>query len=153
MFQKKPSKRCVKTGKTLFDPQHTKKEGNIMRNNIQNLKTGFDFIENNENKFYLTGSRFFGLEKYNSDFDFAVQYSEKLYQDLEDYGFRWIITAEYRDKSLVCIFQFGNVQIQLRKDIEHFLRAQNLATKLPRSKIQNLIDYDWDFLFDLTKES
>ncbi len=143
----------MKTGKTLFDPQHTKKEGKTMRNNIQNLKTGFDFIENNENKFYLTGSRFFGLERYNSDFDFAVQYSEKLYQDLGDYGFRGITTAEYKDKSLVGIFQFGNVQIQLRKDIEHFLRAQNLATKLPGSRIQNLAYYDWDFLFDLTKES
>ena len=79
---------------------------------LVNCKKDFTW---NEQKFYLTGSKYFGGETDTSDKDFFVSYSPELKQTLLSLGFIEIYapdsdtnsTSDYNDFTLECVLRGG----------------------------------------------
>jgi hypothetical protein len=76
--------------------------------------------------FYLTGSRFFGTAKKDSDWDFFAQDSHSLVQVLIQLGFKVIALSDYKDKNSALILKMDDVHVQLVKDSALKDRAQKI---------------------------
>lgn len=111
------------------------------------LKTGFDFIANSEQPFFLTGSRYFGTQRTNSDFDFVTKNTPEIVLALREYGFTRISYGRNTDSQLISVWEYGNVQIQLRPHICAFLRAQELINKLPANAKTDINSEMWKYAF------
>jgi len=92
-------------------------------------------IQESEYDFQLTGSRFFGTEKENSDYDFFTQDYLSLADWLRAHDFiniTQVVPTNYADPLVVAIYQKGKVHIQavndapLKQDIQECLRASPL---------------------------
>ena len=81
-------------------------------------------LEDSPFEFYLTGSRFFGNFRQDSDYDFFVD--ENIVPWLIENGFERLPTHNYLDLLTVSVFQKGNVHIQVVKDVVLKSRVQQL---------------------------
>lgn len=96
-------------------------------------------VDTKEIRFYLTGSRFFGWAKPNSDWDFFTQHSYDANRLLMDNGFR-NLTADLEsadgivypeDPNIVSVWERGRVQVQLVENAELKAKAQELLNQNP----------------------
>jgi len=76
--------------------------------------------------FYLTGSRYFGFARDNSDYDFYVQDSRPVREFLENEGFTTLLpqSHNYKDHNCAVVFRKENVDIQLVYNISYKHAAQ-----------------------------
>ena len=105
-------------------------------------QTALEYIQSSPYPFYLTGSRFFGHNLKNSDWDFFSDDSQARIDDLQTNGFRRVKNLlkrlDYIDtiQPIVQIWEKENVQVQLVKDVElkrrvqEFIRDMDLYKKL-----------------------
>lgn len=77
-----------------------------------------DFISSSPFVFYLTGSRYFGTERPDSDYDFFTQENEQLEKVLEDNGFRLDSESYQGDPIMTKVYARENVHIQLVIDVK-----------------------------------
>lgn len=89
---------------------------------------------NSEFSFHLTGSRYFGNSKQNSDYDFMVEDSPEVQQFLNVLGFKKLEIDCYDDAATSVVFNWSqgkqSVDVQCVKNIETKLRAQELLRKM-----------------------
>jgi len=109
-------------------------------------KQAFNFMENyNDAHFYSTGSRYFGTNSADSDYDFFTTYNTKILSDLITNGFQEIDSMYGKfgngtDPHLLRIFRKGKVDIQLVKDenikqkVQEVLSKTGLLFKLSRGQ-------------------
>ena len=73
--------------------------------------------------FYLGGSRYFGCERPESDWDFLVQHTPAVETYLNTIGFKRMMDAEVpgwydaSDGHTVAVMEKGRVQVQLRQNV------------------------------------
>lgn len=80
--------------------------------------SALDYVRNSANVFHLTGSRFFGTETENSDWDFFIQMDEKISSELEQKGFRLETESYKEDPNIVQVWKKENVHIQLVNNVK-----------------------------------
>lgn len=127
--------------------------------------------ESKEFRFFLTGSRFFGIDGVNSDHDFFIGLGDKseymvkdelsLYRQLTEWGFSPTDAYEYRQLDLItemvwrhyrenvdvciikwnCLFVKMNTQDMMKR---HFLKVLNVLPKEDRSHLWNSL-YEYEF--------
>lgn len=79
----------------------------IMNSKAASMPTNpYDFFAAREEKFYLTGSRFFGTTRENSDWDFFIEADGQgnINKFLESLGFCRITNSEYKDASVSSVY-------------------------------------------------
>lgn len=81
----------------------------------------------------LTGSRFFGTDRPDSDWDFFIQHSTDLVDHLTAWGWSKIGEAYKDDPNTAAVYQKGNVQIQLVHDQKLKETLQQLIARLVHS--------------------
>lgn len=112
--------------------------------------------------FHATGSRYFGTYKSGSDYDFFALDSGEIRHFLICNGFRrlggyWCQgNVAYQDTNTVHVYRNGNIDIQLVKDVEMKVWAQDMLKKthfysyMPK-RSQRTMD-TWNLLFRIYKE-
>jgi len=101
-----------------------------------------EILEKNSFKFYLTGSRFFGTDRPDSDWDFFTQDSPEVRQFLRENGFREInpdsyfefeVTDfnDYCDENTATVFRNGKVDIQCQIDVQLKILTQEFIKHSP----------------------
>jgi len=105
-----------------------------MFNNANNLISPTQLIlnqmEQSEFYFHLTGSRFFGTNNYDSDYDFFAQQDKCLDIFLENLGFEQQINPKYRDCSICTVWQLHDIHVQLVKNASQKERLQQKLKEL-----------------------
>lgn len=105
------------------------------KNQVLSINDLFRIFEESPYDFYLTGSRYFGTETEESDWDFCAQYSNELVQFLEKLGFvNNAFVQEYLDPMTLMVMGVylpdGNkIDVQLCKDLETKLRIRDILFK------------------------
>lgn len=89
-------------------------------------KSAMDFVRESDLNFHLTGSRFFGNDGLNSDYDYFVQDGLGVQYELMRAGFVHCMDESYCDKNTTYVFRKDDVHIQLTKDVEKKIKAQRL---------------------------
>jgi hypothetical protein len=76
--------------------------------------------------FFLTGSRFFGTERSDSDYDFFAKFDLSIFNFLAEQGFIRFDkqNSPYADSNLQSLWQKGNIQIQLQVDADKKNKVQ-----------------------------
>lgn len=78
-------------------------------------------------RFYLTGSRFFGGWDEDADWDFFTHYTPDIENKLQMLGYKVSLTNDgYTDVGTVMVYQLNNIHIQLVYNPYHKMRAQKL---------------------------
>ncbi len=81
--------------------------------NQPRVLTALQFLEACPYKFYLTGSRFFGTQRADSDYDFFVQQSGDVLAALEQNGFKLDNESYERDPIMTRVYKRENVHVQV----------------------------------------
>lgn len=76
--------------------------------------------------FYLTGSRFWGTECCQSDWDFFTNENQMVYSWLVQNGFEIVSKSTYTDLNCSTVMQKGKIQVQLVKDAKVKNDIQNI---------------------------
>lgn len=110
----------------------------------------FDSLNQLEDAFHLTGSRFFGVSNAASDYDYFAQYSEELVEKLLGLRFEFLKGAYYKDSNTVKIMRGhnwcgGQIDIQLVVSVNLKHRAQEQFKKLG---IIQPTKEQWNFALD-----
>jgi predicted nucleotidyltransferase len=97
-----------------------------------------DIIRASRIPFYLTGSRFFGNYKPESDWDFFTETSQDVSNFLIKYGFELEAVSYNGDTEIVNIWYHSevNIHIQVVKDVAIKVEAQRILT---RPMLKNLL--------------
>lgn len=75
------------------------------------------FVQGSAGQFYLTGSRFFGNNAENSDYDFFTEATDEVAVELAEAGFKLLSEGNYEGTSaVVAVWEKGKVQVQLVLD-------------------------------------
>lgn len=88
-------------------------------------------------KFHLTGSRFFGNSKENSDWDFFTEYSISVKSYLSDMGFVTLTEScrSYNDQETRSVMRFIDnklqIDVQLVNDVKKKVRVNNAIKHRP----------------------
>lgn len=117
----------------------------IFANNFDLTEQALAEIREVDLMFFLTGSRFFGLAKAKSDYDFFTQDNEEARDFLTACDFEEIILSEslasqYQDPLIEGIFKKGNVHIQLvnnvalKRKIQEYLKESGLMSLFHNDK-------------------
>lgn len=109
-----------------------------------------DFMTNTSHVFYLTGSRFFGTAKSESDWDFFAPYTQGICNALKKLGFFELThsSSSYNDQDTRAVFRYVScdisIDVQLVNDaprkqriqeiIKHHPGFRDLMTKMPKEK-------------------
>ncbi len=117
-------------------------------------------LANSTRNFYLTGSRFFGAYRTDSDYDFFVQDDISIGVYLTDWGgFTPIFSSQYKDSNTLSVYRFKDQKIQvdiqivkdaaLKQAIQTAFKARgikyvtknmwNTAYKFPPPEIDNKV--------------
>jgi hypothetical protein len=108
----------------------------ITNNNAQGIV--IEKLNSSEIRFFLTGSRFFGNFRSDSDWDFYTKNTTKAKRELSHLGFG-VIKSNYYSKpygddpnvALVYEHTYTKVQVQLVNDVETKHQAQHFLNNLP----------------------
>ena len=129
---------------------------------VQGVDQVFASLRNSSFMFYPTGSRFFGCQQEESDYDFFVQDKEeydqrKLQLFLEQNNFdRDLSAVFYEDTEVLAVYshKYHKIHIQIVANAEHKQRIQELIKQnnimfyiYHWSKLQK-IEF-WDFCYQL----
>lgn len=115
-------------------------------------ETIFTLLEKLPERFYLTGSRFFGTQGQNSDWDYFTENSDEVFLKLKDLGFVKISARTYGDANSARVMRWTakhtklQVDVQLVHDVELKRRVQERFVKIgfvPTSRDS------WDLAFAL----
>ena len=110
---------------------------------ITNLSAVFPAIVETLNgssfNFHLTGSRFFGGVKVESDWDFFVEESEEVIQFLNSIGFEKDFEASYDDPSVIAVY-YGYCMHQDRSVKVDVQLVGNAELKL---EVQRILQQCW----------
>lgn len=123
-----------------------------------------NFLQSLSGTFYLTGSRYFGNHVPNSDYDYfttSIGHNTDLLTTLKRVGFITISDINYKDDSLVNLFQWKSsdgsiIQIQIVRDakLKNIIQQQIKNNKI---LLNTLISLDkanrnevWNFCFSLS---
>lgn len=88
-----------------------------------------DLINCEKFDFFLTGSRYFGTATQTSDWDFFADYSVDLCQWLENSGFRKKSECDYDDTTIVKVYSYMGIDVQLVKNKDLKNLAQRVLKK------------------------
>ena len=93
---------------------------------IGSLNSSLNALAMMPDTFYLTGSRFFALDKMTplTDYDYMVQVRSGIEAELIELGFNTIADYTYTDNATVCVMRRGNVDVQIVRDVRVKLLAQ-----------------------------
>lgn len=98
----------------------------------------------------LTGSRVFGIERADSDWDFFISQDQELLMDLSCY--ERLSESDYKDSSVLKVLSHKNyrykIHIQVCKNAQHKLRAQKLLLNMPRFILANADKTETRLLWD-----
>jgi hypothetical protein len=118
-------------------------------------------LDNSEFTFYLTGSRFFGGARADSDWDFMAETSKELKDFLCDNRFLYESCNYSRDRWTTAVFANSNngtaVHVQLCTDVESKLRAQKWILEhdnglfLPLLRRAQFSHIPWEKAFNAVK--
>ncbi len=109
-----------------------------MIHDLDNSSTLFS-LHSSPYSFYLTGSRFFGHAKEDSDFDFFTLASPDCRDFLIKNGFKEVPLTYYSDSTIVKLFENGlNFHVQMVTDIEIKKTAQRIIYNLYKLRYVNL---------------
>lgn len=113
-------------------------------------------MEESTIEFYLTGSRIFGGQKVNSDWDFFTLYVPETQKFLDMHGFHFV-SKGYKDELCAAVYQniYDNIHVQLVGDVLWKDLAQtyiltylhDVYLQLPKDKRRLL----WNYAFNQTK--
>jgi hypothetical protein len=114
----------------------------------------FDKLNQLETSFYLTGSRFFGTNHKNSDYDYFTEYTEEIIQILGSIGFQMESTSNYRDTNTIMVMRGhnwcgGQIDIQLVNDVSLKDKIQKRFKELG---INKPTQEEWNLAFLLMAE-
>jgi hypothetical protein len=115
---------------------------------ITTVESMINWMKQSKLAFALTGSRFFGGSKEDSDWDFFVSHSNSLVSDLKSLGFEPLDKSDaihsYSDSSIAVVmektFDDGVIQIQLLQEGMFTFKFQ--AQKFLNSKYHDFKDFD-----------
>lgn len=102
--------------------------------------------------FYLTGSRYFGVNESWSDYDYFVQYSEGLVNNLKDLGFRSVSVHDYGDSLCVavmrkyCYVLCAQVDVQL---VTNPYLKQDVQKRFKELDITKPTQAEWNLAFKM----
>jgi len=88
-------------------------------------------LANSERTFHLTGSRYFGTSRSNSDYDFFVQYDKGIEQYLSGLGFEQEWANSYDDPIAHSCWSCGNIHVQVVTDAKLKKRVQDWLKTRP----------------------
>jgi hypothetical protein len=94
-------------------------------------------MSNEKHKFHLTGSRFFGTAKENSDWDFFTEHSISVRSYLFDMGFATLTEScrSYNDQETRSVMRFIDsriqIDVQLVNDVKKKVRVNNAIKHRP----------------------
>lgn len=77
------------------------------------LMNALDYVRLSKFEFHLTGSRYFGTSHEESDWDFFIQESEDLIDDLRANGFSCCSETYAHDPIMTAVYGHENVHIQI----------------------------------------
>jgi hypothetical protein len=111
-------------------------------NNQTELQKVLEVFNKSTYQFQLTGSRFFGTNREDSDWDFftevpKVLYPTSVFDFLEDNGFYTRFNNHYdQDISFVSVYEHScGIHVQIVKDFEQKKAAQELLYKTPGARV------------------
>lgn len=87
--------------------------------------TLFQILADSKFEFYLTGSKFFGGARIDSDHDFFVEDSEEVHAFLRNLGFEEVAFPKlYGGETCTALYEIGSIHIQVVKNLDQKHRAQ-----------------------------
>lgn len=99
--------------------------------------TAYDVIEKLPFDFYLTGSRFFGTHREDSDWDFIA--GEGVIEALETNGFKRHLDGEaayrYGDAAILAVYRRDNVDVQIMVSVVALVRRIEVLNAAKRCGI------------------
>lgn len=103
-------------------------------------------------KVYLTGSRYFGTDTPESDWDFFVQDTPANRLALMQYGFSIIANSHYLDCNTCFVYGKNKIHVQLVHDVALKRKAQLLLSRTPievsKKKDRSVVRMTWERAFD-----
>ena len=101
-------------------------------NHSPTTKTACELLEEAPFEFHLTGSRFFGGARVDSDWDFFVQAGPEVVGWLDAHGFRETdgSLAGYNDPNISIVFERDDTHVQVVKDAKLKLWLQDLLNEV-----------------------
>ena len=103
--------------------------------NMDNTSNPLEALQNSAFQFYLTGSRFFGRTRPDSDYDFFCEDAEDIEEYLKSQGFRSTQVREtnyFGTEGIVKIYRNGIVDVHLvsnaplKQKVQTILKEQNM---------------------------
>lgn len=94
------------------------------------------FLHSLSNNFQLTGSRFFGNEKADSDYDFFVQHKFDLVEILLRFGFedikqKTLLGGGYDGKQFITILEYKTFDVPIQVQmVDYFSQKLNVQRRL-----------------------
>ena len=104
----------------------------IFGNKMTDLEKTLDAMEKSNISFYLTGSRFFKINRSDSDYDFFACQSPGHTQILQDLGFTRTSWIEYtEDRHIIEVWQHNgcDIHVQIVLDVNLKLIAQQFIAQ------------------------
>ena len=99
----------------------------IIVNDCEYPKSIVDLIKESGIKFYLTGSRYFGNSRPESDWDFFTCHTTAAVIWIVDNGFEEV--SIYGDDQTTYVYRKENVHVQLIKNIDLKIKAQEIIIR------------------------
>lgn len=89
------------------------------------------WMAQSDHEFHLTGSRYFGFTKRDSDWDFFAQDTESARVALEANGFKELYRTDYTDSELTRVYRHEGekIDVQLVKDVALKIEVQEYLYK------------------------
>jgi hypothetical protein len=98
----------------------------------RSTKTTLDWIRQSPITFHLTGSRFFGTDTEESDWDFFTQDLPGTRTELHHAGFKLDSESYPNDTNFVAVYAKDNVHVQLVPDVRMKKCVQEQIRSLPK---------------------
>ena len=106
---------------------------------ILNFASTITLLTNSDFKYYLTGSRYFGNETKNSDWDFFVEYEPDVIEELKSLGF----VMEYVDDvdpTVKFVYKYTSGKFEIHVIITEFINIRNFVNELIKNTFPNGFD-------------
>ena len=127
---------------------------------IDPLIKGLCALEYSKFDFHLTGSRFFGTQTENSDFDFFVEYSTQVEEYLKENNF-FGYNSGYEDTETMMVYNYQvgdtRIDVQLVKNastkamIQEVLKSHPLVVQMMSRGMKDDRTAMWNLMYDLAK--
>lgn len=126
----------------------------MIRNSVSQVLSAHQLLVASSRDYHLTGSRFFGTAREDSDWDYFVEWDKGVYHELCDFGFVLDHESYAHDPNNVAVFVRDDVHVQvvgnaaIKERIQYQLRP--IFTRLNPSKENAKII--WRIAFNLYRD-